>query len=160
MAFIKFSKGFSYSFNGLRQSDVLRLAWGQVNLELRHAWVKDTQSKNRRPISLPLNDVALAILKRQVGKHPERVFTYRGNGGAVCPSGAGELGGRGFAVGRRARPGPTPILNRKRTRPRKRKPSGPCCVYWWPGAESNCRHTDFQSVALPTELPSRNGCGL
>ena len=23
----------------------------------------------------------------------------------------------------------------------------------WGGAESNCRHTDFQSVALPTELP-------
>ena len=25
----------------------------------------------------------------------------------------------------------------------------------WPGTESNCRHTDFQSVALPTELPGR-----
>ena len=23
----------------------------------------------------------------------------------------------------------------------------------WPGAELNCGHTDFQSVALPTELP-------
>jgi hypothetical protein len=39
-----------------------------VNLELRHAWVKGTQSKNRRPISVPLNDVALAVLKRQEGK--------------------------------------------------------------------------------------------
>src|SRR5207253_10318483 len=27
----------------------------------------------------------------------------------------------------------------------------------WPGAESNCRHTDFQSVALPTELPGPAG---
>jgi hypothetical protein len=26
---------------------------------------------------------------------------------------------------------------------------------WWLGAESNCRHADFQSAALPTELPSR-----
>src|SRR5207245_4309887 len=26
----------------------------------------------------------------------------------------------------------------------------------WPGAESNCRHADFQSAALPTELPGRN----
>ena len=26
---------------------------------------------------------------------------------------------------------------------------------WWPGAESNCRHADFQSAALPTELPGR-----
>ncbi len=25
---------------------------------------------------------------------------------------------------------------------------------WWLGAESNCRHKDFQSFALPTELPS------
>ncbi len=25
---------------------------------------------------------------------------------------------------------------------------------WWLGTESNRRHTDFQSVALPTELPS------
>ncbi len=63
---------------GLRQSNVLRLEWGQVNLELRHAWVKGTQSKNRRPISVPLNDVALAVLMRQAGKHPGRVFTFRG----------------------------------------------------------------------------------
>ena len=26
---------------------------------------------------------------------------------------------------------------------------------WWPGAELNCRHEDFQSTALPTELPGR-----
>ncbi|CAG4884679.1 Site-specific integrase [Georgfuchsia toluolica] len=63
---------------GLRQSNVLRLGWEQVNLELRHAWVKGTQSKNRRPISVPLNDVALAVLKRQEGKHSIRVFTYQG----------------------------------------------------------------------------------
>ncbi len=25
---------------------------------------------------------------------------------------------------------------------------------WWRGAESNRRHKDFQSFALPTELPS------
>ncbi len=26
-------------------------------------------------------------------------------------------------------------------------------LQWWPGTESNCRHGDFQSPALPTELP-------
>ncbi len=31
---------------------------------------------------------------------------------------------------------------------------------WWPGTESNCRHGDFQSPALPTELPGHRGfCG-
>ena len=27
---------------------------------------------------------------------------------------------------------------------------------WWSGTESNCRHRDFQSLALPTELPDRS----
>ena len=27
------------------------------------------------------------------------------------------------------------------------------CFSWCPGTESNCRHGDFQSPALPTELP-------
>ncbi len=28
-------------------------------------------------------------------------------------------------------------------------------LIWWLEAESNCRHADFQSAALPTELSSR-----
>src|SRR5258708_11289082 len=30
---------------------------------------------------------------------------------------------------------------------------------WCPGTESNCRHADFQSAALPTELPGRKAKG-
>ena len=61
---------------GLRQSNVVKLEWAQVNLDLCHAWVKGNESKNRRPIAIPLNDIAIAVLRRQVGKHPSRVFTY------------------------------------------------------------------------------------
>ncbi|MBS1170973.1 MAG: integrase, partial [Burkholderiaceae bacterium] len=63
---------------GLRQGNIVRLEWPQVNLELRHAWVQATHSKNRRPISVPLNEIAMGVLKRQQGKHPSRVFTYKG----------------------------------------------------------------------------------
>jgi integrase len=63
---------------GLRQRNVLKLEWSQVKLELRHAWIPGWQSKNRRPISVPLNDVAMGVLSRMGGKHPERVFTYAG----------------------------------------------------------------------------------
>jgi hypothetical protein len=34
-------------------------------------------------------------------------------------------------------------------------PCGTCGSGWWLGAELNRRHKDFQSSALPTELPSR-----
>src|SRR5690606_27506981 len=38
---------------------------------------------------------------------------------------------------------------------KKNRPSGgsSCFCKWWPGRESNPRHGDFQSPALPTELP-------
>ena len=49
-----------------------------MNLELRHAWIHGMQSKNRRPIAVPLNDIAIAVLQRQIDKHETRVFTYLG----------------------------------------------------------------------------------
>ena len=63
---------------GLRQSNVFKLEWLQVNLEQGHMWVNAADSKNRKPIAVPLNREALAVLHRQLGKHPERVFTYTG----------------------------------------------------------------------------------
>jgi integrase len=63
---------------GLRQSNVIGLEWSHVNLDTGHAWVDAAHSKNRKPIAVPLNTTALAVLQRQLGKHPERVFTFRG----------------------------------------------------------------------------------
>ena len=63
---------------GLRQSNVVMLEWSQVDLERQAAWIHPDQAKARRAIHVPLNSVALAVLLRQVGKHPARVFTYRG----------------------------------------------------------------------------------
>ena len=63
---------------GLRQSNVVKLEWSQVNLELCHAWVKASHSKNGKPIAIPLNEIAIEILQRQIGKHATNVFTYKG----------------------------------------------------------------------------------
>lgn len=63
---------------GLRQSNVLGLEWSHVDLAAGHAWVGAGQSKNGKPIAVPLNATALEVLRRQLGKHRERVFTYAG----------------------------------------------------------------------------------
>ena len=63
---------------GLRQSNVVKMEWSQINFNLRHAWVKASQSKNGKPIAIPINEIALEVLRRQIGKHSLRVFTYRG----------------------------------------------------------------------------------
>ncbi len=65
--------GGRYSYSSATTSST---AFG--NLDTGHAWVGAAQSKNRRPIAVPLNATAREVLRRQLGKHPERVFTYRG----------------------------------------------------------------------------------
>ena len=63
---------------GLRQANVLKLEWSQVDLERGVAWIYGDQAKAGRDIHVSLNATALEVLRRQVGKHPERVFTYEG----------------------------------------------------------------------------------
>lgn len=63
---------------GLRQANVLNLEWSQVDLERSVAWIHPDQAKARRAIHVPLNSISLEILHRQIGKHPTRIFTYRG----------------------------------------------------------------------------------
>jgi integrase len=64
---------------GLRQANVKCLEWVCVDLPRRHAWIPGAKHKNGKAHSVPLNEMALAVLMRQVGKHPVRVFTYRGS---------------------------------------------------------------------------------
>jgi integrase len=63
---------------GLRQANVLKLEWSQVDLIRKVCWIHPDQAKARKAIHVPLNSSAMDVLLRQVGKHPERVFTFRG----------------------------------------------------------------------------------
>ncbi len=63
---------------GLRESNVTGLEWSQVDLNRRFAWVHPDQAKARKAIPVPLNGEAMLVLRRQLGKHASRVFTYKG----------------------------------------------------------------------------------
>lgn len=63
---------------GLREANVTHLEWSQVNLQTRILWIYGDQFKNGKTHRIPLNSDAIAVLRRQIGKHPKRVFTYRG----------------------------------------------------------------------------------
>lgn len=63
---------------GLREHNVCRLEWSQVNLDQRHAWIHADQSKSKRAIAIPLNAEAMVVLREQAGLHPQWVFPYQG----------------------------------------------------------------------------------
>ncbi|KTD22894.1 Prophage dlp12 integrase [Legionella lansingensis] len=63
---------------GLRQSNVTGLQWNEVDMKKGHALIHPDQSKTKKAIPVPLNSIALEILERQKGKHPDFVFTYQG----------------------------------------------------------------------------------
>lgn len=63
---------------GLRASNVVRLAWQQVDLVRSRLLVGSEDFKNGEDFGIPLNDTAIAILKQCVGGHATHVFTYNG----------------------------------------------------------------------------------
>lgn len=63
---------------GLRQANVAGLEWSQVDMQRKCSWIHPDQAKARKPIAVSLNDQAIDVLRRQMGKHSERVFTYNG----------------------------------------------------------------------------------
>jgi len=63
---------------GLRKSNVTNLQWRDVDLIKKHALIHPDQAKTKKAIPVPLNDTAINVLRKQIGKHPEFVFTYGG----------------------------------------------------------------------------------
>ncbi|OGT33639.1 MAG: integrase [Gammaproteobacteria bacterium RIFCSPHIGHO2_02_FULL_39_13] len=63
---------------GLRQNNVKSLKWEDVDLASQHAVVHPDQAKANKAISVPLNDTAMAVLKKRVGMNATFVFTYHG----------------------------------------------------------------------------------
>ena len=63
---------------GLRQANVKNLEWQYVDLNRMHLWIPGSKHKNGKPHSVPLNEMALSVLRKLQGKHATRVFTFRG----------------------------------------------------------------------------------
>ena len=70
---------------GLRQANVTGLQWSQVDLVTRRAWIHPEQAKARKAIGVPLSAAAVVVLREQIGKHPEFVFSFRGKP-VSCPN--------------------------------------------------------------------------
>lgn len=64
---------------GLRQSNVTGLEWRDIDLSKKHALIHPDQAKTKKAIPVPLNETALNVIRKQIGKHSKFVFTYNGN---------------------------------------------------------------------------------
>jgi len=73
---------------GLRKANVIGLRWSNVDLVKRHAFVSASQSKTRTAIPVPLNEEAVALIRKQMGKHIKFVFTYQGKPVKQCNTAA------------------------------------------------------------------------
>jgi integrase len=63
---------------GLRRANVTGLQRSQVDLVRRLAWIHPDQAKARKAIAVPLNNEAVVIIRKQLGRHPTYVFSYKG----------------------------------------------------------------------------------
>jgi integrase len=60
--------------DALRRANVYGLEWSQVDLKRGVALVHADQAKARRAIGVPLNEDAVEVIRKQLGKHLRRVF--------------------------------------------------------------------------------------
>jgi integrase len=73
---------------GLRESNVVGLQWSQLNLNRATAWIHHDEVKNKRPLAVPLNEEAIQVVRSQIGKNLQYVFTYRGDSVGRANNGA------------------------------------------------------------------------
>lgn len=67
---------------GLREQNVLRLRWDDVDMARASARIPGMQTKAGKPIPVPLNADALAILQRQRAEHPVGEWAFPSPRGA------------------------------------------------------------------------------
>lgn len=63
---------------GLRESNVTRLEWSEVDFERCHAFIPASKSKSGKAIAVPLNSKVIEVIRKQIGKHLCFVFSYKG----------------------------------------------------------------------------------
>ena len=73
---------------GIRESNLRLLRWEQIDLGRGLAWVEASDSKNKRPINVPLNQDALDVLRRRRHDHSRYVFVYDGHPVVDCSTAA------------------------------------------------------------------------
>ena len=64
--------------SGLREQNILKLKWQNIDLARRVAWITGDETKNAKSLAVPLNEEAMSVLRSQRSKHTEFVFTYQG----------------------------------------------------------------------------------
>lgn len=62
---------------GLRRANATHLTWDSVDMGRRVAWVWADEAKADKPLAVPLNDDAMAVLESQKGINARYVFVYR-----------------------------------------------------------------------------------
>ena len=50
----------------------------------RHALIHPDQAKTKKAIPVPLNETAVSVIRKQIGKHLHFVFTYQGKRITQC----------------------------------------------------------------------------
>lgn len=63
---------------GLRAGEIFKLEWAEVDLSRRTAWVSADKAKSFSARTVPLNDLAVSVIRKQIGIHSKYVFTRNG----------------------------------------------------------------------------------